>query len=424
MQQDLFERLVVALAIGFLVGVERGWQAREVADGGRVAGLRTFALIGLLGGVSGVLCQLAGGWVLAAMAIATTGVIVVFRLREPQAEEDYSATGVIAAVMVFALGAMAVLGDWRLASAAAVAATALLATKRVLHGWLRTLTWPELRSALVLLAMSFVVLPILPDRGFGPYGAVNPHELWALTIAIAGVSFLAYVAIRVLGAERGLYLGAAAGALVSSTAVMLDLARRTRAMPQAHMASAGAGLLAGTVMAARVAIIAGVMAPALLWRILPPLAAFALVSAAAAALMARTSAAATSLDAVPAQTANPIELHAVAKFALILGLIIAGSRVLEGIYGAQNLPLVAAVAGLVDVDALTLAVGEMTAKGLALSIGAGAILTAVVADTVSKSVIALVVGGRRFGAPVAAASALATLAGAAAFLLAPLWLPL
>lgn len=417
MLQDLLERLIVALTIGFLVGVERGWQARDVADGGRVAGIRTYALIGVLGGLSAILARLAGAWAMAALAIPAGVAIVAFSLRETQGKEDYSATGVIAALLVFALGAVAVLGDWRLASAAGVAVTALLASKRGLHGWLKNVTWPELRSALVLLAMSFVVLPILPDHGFGPYGAFNPHELWLLTIAIAGVSFLAYVTIRLLGAESGLYLGAVAGSLVSSTAVMLDLARRTREAPGACVASAGAGLLAGAVMVARVGVISGVMAPPLLWRLLPALAAFAGVSLAASAMLAR-SAAKTVLPEM-AKATNPFELRAVAKFALVLGLIIAASRMLTALYGAQNLPLIGAIAGLVDVDALTLAVGELSANGLDLAIGATAVLTAVAVDTGSKTVIALVVGGRRFGARVALGSALATLAGGAAFLLAP-----
>lgn len=414
-QQELFERLAVALAIGFLVGAERGWQAREVAEGGRAAGLRTFSLIGLLGGVAGVLAKLMGGWALAAMALPLSAMVIVFQLREAEEQDDHSATGVVAALLVFAMGALAVLGDWRLASAAAVATTALLATKRVLHDWLKALTWEELRSAIVLLAMSFVVLPLLPDRGYGPFGAINPYELWSLTVAIAGVTFLAYAAIRVLGAERGLFMAAAAGALVSSTAVMLDLAKRVRATPQDASAGAGAGLLAGGVMAVRIGVIAAVMSPPLMQRLLPAVAAFTLVSLAAALLIARLGRAAEELQGGASK--SPFELRSVLKFALVLGLIIATARVLSGLYGAQNLPLVGAIAGLVDVDALTLAVGEMTAKGLDLGTGALAVLIAAAVDTASKTVIAMVVGGRRFGLLVAGGSAAAAAAGAAAFLL-------
>lgn len=416
MQQELFERLAVALAIGFLVGAERGWQAREVAEGGRAAGLRTFSLIGLLGGIAGVLAKLMGGWALAAIALPLSAIVIVFQLREAEEQDDHSATGVVAALVVFALGALAVLGDWRLASAAAVATTALLATKRVLHEWLKALTWEELRSAIVLLAMSFVVLPLLPDRGYGPFGAINPYELWSLTVAIAGVTFLAYVAVRVLGAERGLFMAAAAGSLISSTAVVLDLARRVRATPQDATAGAGAALLAGAVMAARMGVIASVVAPALAPRLLPTLAVFAVVSVAAAFLIARLGPAAEELESRGAR--SPFELGSVLKFALVLGLVMAAARAVSGFFGSQDLPLIGAAAGLVDVDALTLAVGQMTTKGLAVGPAVLAVLTAGAVNTASKAAIALAVGDRKFGLLVAGGSAAAAAAGAAVFLLA------
>ena len=119
------------------------------------------------------------------------------------------------------------------AAAAGVAATALLAAKEWLHSWLRVLTWPELRAALILLAMSFVALPVLPNRGYGPYDALNPYELWLMTIAIAGVSFIGYVAVKIAGTRYGPLIAGVAGGLVSSTATTLDLARKSKATPSA-----------------------------------------------------------------------------------------------------------------------------------------------------------------------------------------------
>src|SRR6185369_7813955 len=171
MPLELFQRLGLALAIGFLVGVERGWHAREVADGGRTAGIRTYALTGLLGGVSALLGQSLGGWAFAGVGLPFAAAFILFKQREERDEGEYSVTGVVAALLVYALGAYATIGDWQVAAAAAVVATGLLASKGVLHGWLKRLTWPELRGALVLLAMSFVALPLLPDKGYGPYRA-------------------------------------------------------------------------------------------------------------------------------------------------------------------------------------------------------------------------------------------------------------
>ena len=176
-EQELLTRLGLALAIGLLVGVERGWRERDQAEGERTAGVRTFALIGLFGGVWGALYGVVGPLPFAAAFLAFAGGFTLFKWREAEREDDFGATTLVAALLTFALGALAVLGDMTAAVAAAVAMVALLAAKRWLHQWIETLTWEELRAALILLAMSFIALPVLPDRGYGPYDAINPHAL-------------------------------------------------------------------------------------------------------------------------------------------------------------------------------------------------------------------------------------------------------
>jgi uncharacterized membrane protein (DUF4010 family) len=417
MPLDLFQRLAVALAIGFAVGVERGWRDREGVEGSRTAGIRTYTLTGLLGGVSGLLAQTLGAWALAAVLVPYAAAFAVFKLREARAEKTYSVTSVVAALLVFALGAYAVIGDWRLASAAAVAALALLAFRTVLHDWLRTLSWEELRSALILLAMTLIILPLLPDKDLGPYGVFNPYQLWMLTIALGGVSFLGYLAIRVLGAGKGALVAAAVGALISSTAVVLDLARRAAKTPGLARVAVAGGLLAGAVMAARVLLVAAALSAPLALRLAPPLAAFALVSAliaAAAAWRARE-------PAVKGEgLRNPLELKAVLQFAAVLAVITAAAQVAGQVYGPRSLLVVAALAGLADVDAMTLTAGRMTAhQGLAVSFAAGAVLIAVAANSLVKAAIAFFVGGPRFGIGYAAGGFVAAAAAAAAFLLRP-----
>jgi uncharacterized membrane protein (DUF4010 family) len=415
---ELFQRLGLALAIGLLVGIERGWRGRDEAEGARAAGVRTYALSGLLGGIAGELGRTLGGWAFATLGLAFAGAFVVFKLREQQEEADYSVTAVVAALLVFALGAYAVVGDWRAAAAAAVVMTALLAFKGVLHDWLKRLTWPELRSALILLAMSFVALPLLPDQRFGPYGAFNPYELWMLTIAIAGISFLAYAVIRLFGPTTGVVLAAVAGAMISSTAVTLFLARRNReAAGSGALALAGAGVLAGGVMAARMGIVAGVLAPAVLVKAAPALGTF-LVASAAVGLLAvwRGDHAAAKAAEPPAK--SPFDLGVVIKFALLLGVVMAAARILSAVYGQNGVMVLAAVAGLADVDAVTLAVSQMSAtKGLDPGLAANAILLAGAVDSVSKAAIATIVGGPKFGGWFAAGTAIA-----AAFAGVALWM--
>lgn len=428
MLYEPLQHLALALAVGLLVGVERGWHARDVAEGGRTAGIRTYALTGLLGGVAGLLGQSLGGWAFAAVGVPFAAAFIWFKQREQAEDHDHSVTAVVAAMLVFALGAYATIGDGRVVAAAAVVATGLLAFKSMLHGWLERVTWPELRSALILLAMSVVVLPLLPNRGFGPYGSVNPYELWMLTIALAGVSFAAYLAIRVFGPSWGVIVASAAGALVSSTAVTLHLARLTRKAPEAALFHAGAALLAGAVMAARLGVMAAVVAPPLLQRLALPLGAFTVVSVAlglGAAWRAgprkaigKASSKASSKAAPEASPVrSPLDLGVVWRFALVLGVVMAAARVLSGLYGAQGLLPLAALAGLADTDAVTLAVARMTTdEGLSLGLATYAVLLAAATDSLSKAVIATVAGGVRFGALFAAGTLLA--AGAAAVALA------
>lgn len=391
------ERLALALAIGFLVGVERGWRGRDVAEGGRTAGIRTYALTGLLGGLAGLLSAEVGGWAFATLGLPFAGAFIWFKQREQADEHDHSVTAIVAALLVFALGAYATVGAWQVAAGAAVVVTGLLAFKDVLHGWLKRLTWPELRSALVLLAMSFVALPLLPDRGFGPHGLVNPHELWMLTIVMAGVSFAAYALVKVFGPSRGLIAASIAGALVSSTAVTFQLGRAAKTDAGSGRLAAGAALLAGAVMAMRLLGIAAILSPSLLHTLLPPMGGFVVASAlAAAAVIGKQGWRADAANSWPMK--SPFEFGVVLKLGLVLGAVMAAARALSEIYGAQGLLPVSALAGLVDADAVVLAVARMTTReGLDAGLAGQAVLLAAAVDSVSKIVIACVVGGRRFG---------------------------
>jgi uncharacterized membrane protein (DUF4010 family) len=231
-RDDLLLRLGMALAIGFLIGLERGWKDRTEKEGQRTAGLRTFTLIALLGGIFGALTKDQNFLLLASGFVIVSGALAAFLWREGVSEEDFSATSLVAVMLTFMLGAFTVLGDPAVAAGAGVAAAVLLATKVQLHGWLARITWPEFRAGLLLLAMTFIALPLLPHRAIDPYGAVNPYELWLMTILIAAVSFAGYAAIRIAGPERGTVLAAGVGGLVASTATTLTLARLARDNPE------------------------------------------------------------------------------------------------------------------------------------------------------------------------------------------------
>ena len=256
---ELAMRLGLALALGFVIGLERGWKERDEGEGKRAAGLRTFSLIGLMGGIFGMLSLGGDRILLAAGFVTTSAVMAVFIWRESQREGDYSATTLVAALLTFMLGASAVLGDMRIAAGAGVVTVGLLAYKRELHGFLAHLTWDELRSGLLLAAMTFIALPLLPDRAIDPWGAINPHQLWLITILIAVVSFTGYVAVKLAGPARGLVLAAALGGLISSTVVTLTLARLAK-VNSARLGLLGGSIIAsGAVMMVRVLVLAGVV---------------------------------------------------------------------------------------------------------------------------------------------------------------------
>jgi MgtC family/Domain of unknown function (DUF4010) len=230
--QELLSRFAVALGIGLLIGLERGWRTREMQSGSRTAGVRTFAVSGLLGAVAAALSQASGigaGFVLGASFAAFAAVMIVFCREENKASGKFSATTAIAAILTFSLGAFALMGDMRVAAAAAVATAGILASREDIHSWVAKITGPELRSALVLLAMTFIVLPVVPDDPIGPFGGVNPREIWLIAIVLAAVSFLGYLGVRMLGTKRGILVASAAGGLASSTAVTVANARHSAA---------------------------------------------------------------------------------------------------------------------------------------------------------------------------------------------------
>ncbi|HVY85229.1 MAG TPA: DUF4010 domain-containing protein [Caulobacterales bacterium] len=413
---DLFQRLGMALAIGFLVGVERGWTHRAAPEGSRAAGLRTHAIIGLLGGVCGIIALRLGPIPLAALTLAFAACFLAFKWREADRDNDVSVTGTMGGLLVFALGVYCTFGDLRIAAAVGVALTILLAFKHALHGWLASIKAAELDSALLILAATAIALPLLPDRPVDPWGAINPRELWVLTILVASASFAGYVAIRWLGEGVGLVLGAAIGAIVSSTVTTADLARRYKRGEAPLLAAASAANLASVIMAARVAVLVAAFAPTALAKVGPAIAAAGAVALAAAGLLHALDGRLSQKSALP-NLSSPLDLLSVTRFALLLGFLLVIGRLLAAHYGPSSLLPFAATAGLADVDAVTLAVAGMVRTGLSADLGAAAILLAAFVDTASKSGIVFFVGGPRFGGLFALCSIAALAAGAGVWFL-------
>ncbi|ULJ71129.1 MgtC/SapB family protein [Rhizobium gallicum] len=410
---EIFQRLGVALAIGLLVGVERGWQERDVRAGGRTAGIRTFALTGFLGGIAGTLHSVIGPFLPATIAALLGLVYIAGNWLETQEDEDYSITSVVAALAVFGLGVLAAVGDIVTAAASGVVMTIILAARHSLHGFLRGMTWPELRSALVLLAMTVVALPLLPDRPLDPWGALNPFSLWVLTITIAALSFAGYLAIKLTGTTRGILLAGAAGGLVSSTALTLSFARYSKQAPQGSTHLAAGAAVAGALSFARVLVIGSAFSLDLL----APLAA-GLIPAIIGFMIAGVfwvwrSGSAREVPEI--ELKNPFELRMVFSFAALLGLISLISKMAIDYIGASALYAVAAISGLVDVDAITLSTARLMGTAINVKTAADVILIAVAVNVITKAVLAFTAGTREYGVALALASAVAVAMGGIAY---------
>ena len=417
---ELFQRLSVALGIGLLVGLERGWQARAESEGERSAGLRTHTLAALLGGIWGAIAQRygeGGATALGLAFVAFGAAVTLFRYREVSHDRTFGATTVVAAMLAFTLGAFAVLGDMQVAAAAGVVVAALLALKAWLHDWVRRLTWAELRSGLVLLAMTVIVLPLLPDRPVDPWGAVNPYSIWLLTVMIAALSFGGYVAIRLAGDQAGVVEGRSpldlvGGGLASSTAVTVTMARLAKEHPDRSGVLLAGVLVSGATMMARVLVVAGVVNAALIEPLAVPLGlAGAVLAGGGVFLLLRH--AKDEQRAQKLELGNPLDLATVLKFGALLTLITVLAKLATATAGSSGAFMLAALSGLADVDAITLSMARSGAQEIGRAPAAAAIAIAVGVNTLTKAAIGWSVGGSRAGRLLLGISVLAIAAGAA-----------
>lgn len=298
----------------------------------------------------------------------------------------------------------------RAASGAGAATLLLLAHKHLLHGFLERVTWTELRSGFLLAAMTFIALPLLPDRIVDPWNALNPNALWLMTILIAAVSFAGYVAVKMAGPQRGLLLAAALGGLFASTAVTLSLSRLAK-QNAGHLRLLAGGILgSGTVMLTRVLVVTGLINLQLAERLAPPLLAAALGMALVAAIYVLSDHGKPREDGSRFVLKNPFELLEVLKFGLVLTVISAAVVLARRLWGDTGLLALAAISGRADVDAITLSVSRLSG---AETVAVTAILLTVMVNTLAKNVYAAMAGGARLGWLVLAGTAAAVAAGVA-----------
>ncbi|MCW5622413.1 MAG: MgtC/SapB family protein [Burkholderiales bacterium] len=413
----------IALLIGALVGIDREKRKREEGHTS-IGGLRTFVLMAGIGALTAWLSvEIDAPWIfIAGLLCVSAGVGLGYLVHARAHPDSIGLTTEMAAIVVFLLGGTVLFGYTAIAVGLAIATSAVLAYKQPLHGLVARIGREDMFAVLRLLIATFIVLPLLPDRTIDPWEALNPYKLWLLVILIAGLSLVGYVAARWIGSDRGAAVTGLTGGLVSSTAVTLTFARQSRGADAAGDALACGILIAWAVMFLRVIIeVLVVHAPLLrtLWMPFLVMAGAAGVAAGWFYLRSRRRRdgpdGRAKDDGVP--LSNPFSLTSAAKFAAFFAVVLMLVSLAQRYYADRGLLLVAALAGLTDVDAITLSMADHARGGGEATTAARAIVVASLTNTVVKAGMVAVFAGPRLRLRILSATALILAVGVAALIL-------
>lgn len=417
MNNALLAGLGVSLGVGLLIGLERQ-QSMGRKEGQAVpAGLRTFPLFSLAGSLVWLLRD--GAPVLpAAGVLALIALLAAHRLGLPAEHREHGVTTEAAAIVTFLLGMLAVadtlLPDFeaRLTTTGALGTLValLLSIKPRVEAVVRHISADDLFATLQLFVVALVLLPLLPDEGMGPYGAINPAYTGRMILLIGGVSWVGFVASRLLGPGRGLILTGLVGGLVSSTAVAFGMAKRAKDEPAVVPSCTVAITAANAMMLVRVLVTVAIIAPALVPAIAMPIVAMLAAGLVMLRPLLRQVRVAGATGGVHVD--NPFELKSAVLFGLLFVVVVVVAHAVRATLGDGALVLAGLVAGLTDVDAITLSAATLAKQGLTASVAAATILAAVVSNTAMKTVAVMTIGGPAIGRQIARVSGVTLAAGA------------
>lgn len=414
-----YPSLALALLTGLLIGLEREHSKPSPDEKrGFTGGVRTYPLFALVGATASLMADRVGPLPLFGAGLALSLLLAVGYWRDAE-QGHLGLTTEASALLTFFLGALSTAQgvieplSHRIfvVSSIAVAATFLLSQKTELRQFSAKLSRDDVIATVKFLLIAVVVLPVLPNEALGPYGALNPYRIGFMVLLIAGIGFVGYVAMRLLGHGRGLLITGAVGGLVSSTAVTLAAAARARQTPQLAAVSALAVVIASTIMFLRVLITVAAVEVSLVPALAVPLGAMALVSLVAVGVMAVRDRAhrATSTDV---ELTNPFELRKAVQFGAFFVFILVASRWATETLGETGSYLTGLLAGLTDVDAITLSMSNLVkTKAVEPHVATRTIVIAVASNTVVKAVMAVVLGGWAFARRIVEVSALALVLG-------------
>jgi len=387
--QDQLTYLGAALAIGLMIGLERGWKLRKAEDGQRVAGIRTITLLAMVAGVAGLLTQ-AGQPI--ASGIVMTGATILIVLgysRELQTRSTLDATSAVAAMMALSLGYLAGIGYPALAVACGAVATLLLALRDEVHRWVGRLDEADIKAFARYAVIALAVFPFLPEGRFGPYDAWQPRTLWLVVVIVTGFSFAGYVANRLFGASRGTIATAVIGGAYSSTAVTHSFAQRLGAGGGGGAENAGIALASG-VMYLRVIVLVAILATSLLQPFVIIVTPALIVGAAASYWLYRTAPKSTG----PAPPGNPIAILPALTFVTFVAVAAVAARWAQDEFGEQGIAILLLLMGSMDVDAAIVTAGGLEPGTIDPGLAALAIAGTILANMSVKLGVTIVYGKR------------------------------
>lgn len=383
----VFEQLGIALGLGLLVGLQREWSRKGVA------GVRTFPLITVFGTMCALLGQSFGGWVVAFGFVALTVLIVLSNVALMRSDEGLRAglTTEVAILVMYCVGAYLVVGHKAVAVALTGSVAVLLQLKPEMHEFVRRIGEEDIKAFIQFVLISLVILPVLPNRTYGPYDVLNPFKIWLMVVLIVGISQAAYVIFKLFGENVGTLLGGILGGLVSSTAATVSYARRSRQSPGESALGSLVILIASTVVFVRVLILIGATTPQLLGAAQGPLGLMFLTLGMFCLVIWLVK------RHKPAQLSNlrnPSELKPAILFALILAVVLVLSSAAKQHFGERGLFAVAILSGLVDMDAITLSICNLVLTNrLSVSEAWPPIVAATISNLVFKTAVAGIIGG-------------------------------
>jgi uncharacterized membrane protein (DUF4010 family) len=378
----LFQRFGIALAIGFIIGLEREKEKSE-----EFAGIRTFPLIALLGCTAAMINDIFFGWMFAVLFMAFAAVVVAANICS--VERSPGITTEIASFLCFLFGGLVWWQMTALTAALAFVTVFLLATKKPLEELSAKIGQKDITAALQFGVITLIILPILPDKTFGPMDVINPYNIWLMVVLIAGINFVGYVLIKIFGAQHGIGLAGLLGGIASSTAVTLGFSRRSKNEPDFAPEFALGIVLASSIMFLRVLVEVFTVNPAVGKVLLRPIASAGGVGLICCIFVwyVRQKTAGKTLKKESVTTTNPFELRPAILFGLMFGLILLIAKAGQLYFGTAGIYLSSIIAGFADVDPIALSLSNLAGDTISNTVAARGITLAALSNTAVKLLI-------------------------------------